>query len=179
MLDVLKRSGRSLFANALLGVLVLQNFWWSPTNAQSQEAYRDPIQLTHGPMLGNLTSSSVVVWGRTSDPGQFSVRYGKSQDRLDLISQSGETAIDHDNTGTVQLVELEPNTRYFYQVWVNSRPNGLPGSFRTLPSKEASANLEHNPKGLFNFRFPDWLVCESESAQWCGPSFNDLRASES
>lgn len=153
MLGVLVGSGRSFFTDVLLSVLVLHSFLWNPINAQSQEPYRDPIQLTHGPMLGNLTSSSVVVWGRTSDPGQFSVRYGRSQDRLDLISRSGETAIDHDNTGTVQLVDLEPNTRYFYQVWVNSRPNGLPGSFRTLPSKEASANLEHNPKGLFNFRF--------------------------
>ncbi|MDA7608501.1 hypothetical protein N8589_02935, partial [Akkermansiaceae bacterium] len=35
------------------------------------QAYRDPIRLTHGPMLGKPTSSSVAVWGRTSEPGEF------------------------------------------------------------------------------------------------------------
>ena len=122
-------------------------------DVQAQQLHRDPIQLTHGPMLGQPTASSVVVWGRTSDPGSFSVRYGKSHDRLDQISEIGETAIDHDNTGIVKLVDLQPDTRYYYQIWVNSRPHGLPGSFRTLPSKEASTNVEHNPNGLFNFRF--------------------------
>ena len=36
---------------------------------------------------------------------------------------------------------------------MNGRPHGLPGSFRTLPNAEISRNEEHNPDGLFNFRF--------------------------
>jgi phosphodiesterase/alkaline phosphatase D-like protein len=37
--------------------------------ANAQTSGRDPISLTHGPMLGQPTATSMVVWGRTSDPG--------------------------------------------------------------------------------------------------------------
>ncbi|MCC6508197.1 MAG: metallophosphoesterase family protein [Pirellulaceae bacterium] len=119
----------------------------------AQAPGRDPISLTHGPMLSQPTSTSMVVWGRTSDPGEFTVRYGQHPERLDQVSSAGVTAIDHDNTGTVKLGDLTPDTRYYYQIAVDGRPHGLPGSFRTLPSQELSRNNEHNPKGLFNFRF--------------------------
>ncbi|MCA9179172.1 MAG: metallophosphoesterase family protein [Planctomycetales bacterium] len=115
-------------------------------------AERDPIRLTHGPMLGQLTAHSVVVWGRTSDPGEFTVRYGVSPDTLSSESKPATTQLGHDNTGVAKLEDLASDTRYHYQIWVNGRPHGLPGSFRTLPSGEETAN-EHNPDGLFNFRF--------------------------
>lgn len=114
---------------------------------------RDPIRLTHGPMLGNPTSHSMSVWGRTSDAGEFRVHYGTDAARLDQVSEPAETKIDHDNTGVAKLVGLKSDTRYHYQVWVNERPHGLPGSFRTLPAANDTRNAEHNPQGLFNFRF--------------------------
>ncbi len=129
---------------AMVGSLLLAGF---------AIAQQDPIRLTHGPMLGQLTSDSVVVWGRTSQSGTFTVRYGTAGDRLDQESALATTAIGHDNTGVVRLTGLLPDTRYHYQVWVNQRPHGLPGSFRTLPSVEGSRHPEHNPRGLFNFRF--------------------------
>ena len=114
---------------------------------------RDPIRLTHGPMLGHPTANSVRVWARTSDAGPFLVRYGTSSDRLDQSSQSITTRLEDDNTGVVTLKGLKPDTRYHYRVSVNDRPHGVPASFRTLPSSDESRNAEHNPKGLFNFRF--------------------------
>lgn len=116
-------------------------------------AERDPIRLTHGPMLGKPTAHTMVVWGRTSDPGEFVVRYGEDPRKLDQTSPAAKTSIDHDNTGHVQLQGLKSDTRYHYQVWVNDRPHGLPGSFRTLPSANDTRHPELNPKGLFNFRF--------------------------
>jgi phosphodiesterase/alkaline phosphatase D-like protein len=116
-------------------------------------AQRDPIRLTHGPMLGKATAHSVAVWGRTSEPGEFLVHYGTAENRLDQISKPIVTTIDHDNTGVVQLADLKSDTRYYYEIWVNGRPQGLPGNFRTLPSSEDTRNEPHNPKGLFNFRF--------------------------
>ncbi len=113
----------------------------------------DPIRLTHGPMLGQQTDHSMAVWARTSMPGEFFVRYGTEENSLTQESEPGITSIQGDNTGVAKLENLEPDTRYHYQVWVNGRPHGLPGSFRTLPNAEGSKNAEHNPKGLFNFRF--------------------------
>ena len=116
-------------------------------------AERDPIRLTHGPMLGQQTAHSIVVWGRTSDPGEFEVHYGTAADTLDSISPSVTTKIEDDNTGIARLSNLKSDTRYHYQIWVNERPHGLPGTFRTLPDPSDTRNAEHNPQGLFNFRF--------------------------
>ena len=116
-------------------------------------AARDPIRLTHGPMLGHPTSSSVRVWARTSDPGEFQVLYGTEETKLELISKSADTKIENDNTGYATLENLSPDQRYHYQIQVNGRPHGLPGSFLTLPSAEQTRNKEYNPEGLFNFRF--------------------------
>lgn len=116
-------------------------------------AQRDPIRLTHGPMLGRPTAHSVLVWGRTSDPGEFTVHYGTDAERLDQISRPAVTTIEHDCTGVATLSDLKPDARYHYQLWVNGRPHGLPGRFRTLPSADVVRNAAHNPRGLFNFRF--------------------------
>ena len=113
----------------------------------------DPIRLTHGPMLGHVTDNSVRVWCRTSKPGSFKVHLGLATDSLIARQQEGQTRIEDDNTGAIEVSGLQPDTKYHYQVWVNERPHGLPGSFRTLPSKEDSRNEKYNPKGLFNFRF--------------------------
>jgi alkaline phosphatase D len=116
-------------------------------------AERDPIWLTHGPMLGHVTANSVRVWGRTSDPGEFLVKFGTSPEALTESSAPATTTLEHDNTGFLTLANLNPDTRYHYQFWVNGRPHGLPGSFRTLPDSKLTSNAEHNPRGLFNFRF--------------------------
>ncbi len=121
--------------------------------AAAANAQRDPIRLTHGPMLGRPTAHSMHVWARTSDAGEFRVKFGTQADELKLTSAPATTTADHDNTGVAKLNALKPDTRYHYQVWVNDRPHGLPGSFMTLPDAESSKNEAHNPKGLFNFRF--------------------------
>src|SRR5205814_7389156 len=84
---------RGQFLVAVIVILAMA----SPAAAQ-----RDPLRLTHGPMLGNPTAHSMAVWGRTSDPGQFTVRYGTQAGRLDQISPPAVTTIDHDNTGVAQ-----------------------------------------------------------------------------
>lgn len=117
------------------------------------QADRDPIFLTHGPMLGQPGATTMKVWARTSDPGRFQVHYGQDPDTMEEGTADAITSLAHDNTGVALLEKLLPDTRYHYQVWVNGRPHGLPGSFRTLPSAETTRNEAYNPRGLFNFRF--------------------------
>ncbi|HBE96178.1 MAG TPA: alkaline phosphatase, partial [Verrucomicrobiales bacterium] len=119
----------------------------------SAQDHRDPIRLTHGPMLGKPTTDSVLVWGRTSEEGEFVVKYGLAENALNQTSQPATTKIGHDLTGFTQLSGLKGDTRYHYQIFVEGNPHGLPGSFLTLPSKKDSIHPEHNPEGLFNFRF--------------------------
>jgi alkaline phosphatase D len=148
--------------------------------ASPAAAQRDPIRLTHGPMLGKPTAHSVAVWGRTSDPGEFIVKYGGDANHLEQASRPATTSIDHDNTGVAQLTDLKSDTRYHYEIWVNGRPHGLPGSFRTLPSAEGTRNEPHNPKGLFNFRFEIGSCANQNPASGLGhrsPTYENLNRS--
>lgn len=113
----------------------------------------DPIFLTHGPMLGLPGADSIRIWGRTSKPGPFHVHYGLSESAMDQVSREVITELGNDNTGWIELTDLHPSSTYHYQIQVNGRPHGQPGSFTTLPTPESSRNPEFNPKGLFNFRF--------------------------
>ncbi len=114
---------------------------------------QDEVRITHGPTLGRVTSNSIGVWVRTSQPAAFRVRYGTSTDDLHLISPEAKTTIDHDNSGWVELNTLQPRTRYHYKLVVNNKTTDAGGSFRTLPDAEAFVDEKFNPKGLFNFRF--------------------------
>ena len=133
--------------------MLLRLFLFCTLTLSGFAQHRDSIRLTHGPMLGKPTAHSVSVWGRTSDPGDFVVKYGTTADALTQTSPVTTTSIAHDNTGVAELIDLKADTRYHYQIFVLGNPHGLPGSFLTLPSVKGSINAEHNPKGLFNFRF--------------------------
>ncbi|MGC6564008.1 MAG: alkaline phosphatase, partial [Akkermansiaceae bacterium] len=63
---------------------------------------RDPIRLTQGPMLGHVTDSSVRVWARTSDPGEFTVKFGKVEGQP-TGEVAGKTVISSDNTGALTV----------------------------------------------------------------------------
>ncbi len=65
--------------------------------------------ITHGPILGRLGSTEIGVWARTARSGEFRVRYGPSPDALTQTSLPAITAIERDNTGWVQIRDLQPD----------------------------------------------------------------------
>ena len=111
------------------------------------------VRITHGPILGRLGPHQIGIWVRTSHPGTFQVRYGLKPEKLDNLSPSATTRLEHDNTGWLLIQGLQSNTKYYYQV-VASAPDAVPrASFRTLPDPDDFRHPELNPRGLFNFRF--------------------------
>ena len=129
-----------------------------------------PSDFTHGPILGRLSSDGVGVWARTARPSEFLVRYGAVRDQLTSTSDTVETTVDHDNTAWVHLTGLKSNTKYFYELaMADSGTAGQGGSFHTLPSSGDVANPEHNPKGLFNFRFE--FACGNNQRTGGGSNF--------
>ena len=115
-------------------------------------------EISHGPMLGNVTARSVRVWARTDRPGEFRVRYSEKSDwRGARVSAAVATAAIRDNTGWTELTDLKPDTLYHYAVVAGGgdaplRP-GHTGTFRTLPDAEAFRDPRLNPQGRFNFSF--------------------------
>ncbi len=122
-------------------------------------------RITHGPMLGRPTPTSVAVWIRSERPGPFVVHYGTDPDSLTERNTSGVTRIEHDNTGSVVLEGLKFDTRYHYRAVVGSDTDaGLGGSFRTLPGREDTVHPTTNPRGLFNFTF-EFGCCNHQVAR--------------
>src|SRR5690606_37110008 len=63
-------------------------------------------EISHGPILGRLSSDGVGVWVRTTRPGEFRVRYGAEPTDLKLVSGSARTRLEEDNTGWVHITGL-------------------------------------------------------------------------
>jgi phosphodiesterase/alkaline phosphatase D-like protein len=126
-------------------------------------------RITHGPILGRLSHDGVGVWVRTSEPAEFRVTYQRVGGE-EKGAARGQTHREHDNTGWVQLQGLSPNTEYTYAAVVEGAIQGPePGRFRTLPVADGFRNAEHNPKGLFNFRFEYACGNNQDPAQSAGP----------
>lgn len=117
--------------------------------AFAQDAEPTAVRVTHGPILGRPTASSMTIWVRTSSAGPVTIFYGEDEDALDRVAPELTTSLEHDNTGFVTIEGLEPNTRYHYRV----SDHQLGGSFVTMPDPGQFRNPETNPKGLFNFSF--------------------------
>ena len=117
--------------------------------------------LTHGPVLGAPTSTSVRIWIRTRQSMPFRVVYDTVLP-LDTNSPGadGHTRPEDDNTGVVELTKLKAGTRYYYGVALEGHLVDIRldfqdrwPSFVTLPDESTCLDKMNNPKGLFNVCF--------------------------
>ena len=123
--------------------------------SQPSDGTTEGLRITHGPILGRLGADQIGIWARTSVPGEFQVRYGTSPDELDMLSESVQTSYEHDNANWLLIEDLQSNTKYHYELLLpgEANGNGPGGSFHTLPTAADTRDVDHNPDGLFNFRF--------------------------
>lgn len=135
---------RNLFLPCLLTAVLC-----CPFSATAANHKQEPVEVTHGPILGKPTSSSMSIWVRTREPAEVSVAYGKSVDQLNMHSKAAPTRLENDNTGVVTITGLEADTRYYYKVAGQQTVS----SFRTLKSANLYRNSQYNPSGKFNFSF--------------------------
>ena len=122
----------------------------------SEDSYID-LKVTHGPILGRPSSTTMSIWVRTNVPGEVSVRYGTEKLKQLMVSELVESQLENDNTAIITLTNLYPDTLYYYTV-----DKGLAGSFKTLPDSNDYVDPEHNPKGLFNFQF-EYTSCINQN----------------
>ena len=146
--------------------------WLTGCVSVAQGQGEGPNYITHGPILGRLSSSGIGIWARTARSGSFAVRYGTSRDRLERTSDPATTRLEHDNTGWVHITGLRPDARYHYEVIIPGAPGSSlrRGSFRTLPDPKSGTDPVLNPRGLFNFSFEFGCGNNQNPAHSIGPT---------
>ncbi len=98
------------------------------------------LGITHGPILGGVTESSVKIWIRSQEAMPFDILISEQLPFDSAIRYSGETQSKHDFTGWIEINQLQPNTRYYYAVQlrgeivdIRASVNQPWPSFQTLP----------------------------------------------
>jgi alkaline phosphatase D len=101
-------------------------------------------ELLHGPMLGAVTHRSARFWVRTLNEVPFKVQLSSSRKMTaPVYFATGKTSADEDFTGVLEVGGLEPNTRYYYELFLDGRVATLDGrpSFRTYPRPGAKSKF--------------------------------------
>lgn len=124
-------------------------------------------RLLHGPMLGKVTSNSAAIWIRTARPSNVEIRVmrGKKQEvygdrytrELDSRIQveeytppspdwernyTGRSSLVDDRTVIVEITNLEADTDYRYEVYVDGSKYFNTGSFSTFPETGDALKLK-------------------------------------
>ena len=90
--------------------------------------------LTHGPLLGNVTPDSAVVWARTSDVAAVAAESSLSGNFTDGVMGSPIlTAKAADFTAQLALTNLPTATTVSYRVWLDGAVMTPVKRFRAAP----------------------------------------------
>jgi len=109
--------------SSIILCVILSVVGWSQTPAGA-------IKVIAGPIAQNVSDSQATIWWQTSQPSATVVKYGLAPDRLTDTAQQPWG----DESHSVQLEDLKPNTTYFFEML---RPSGEvlgTGRFQTQPS---------------------------------------------
>ncbi|MBP85894.1 MAG: hypothetical protein CMJ64_04120 [Planctomycetaceae bacterium] len=70
--------------------------------------------ITHGPFVGHITSTSVMVWARCSKPGKYHL--SARSDGGGEVQTEAQSSAEHDGCVVWRLESLRPATRYQYTI---------------------------------------------------------------
>lgn len=95
-----------------LFAVVLALAAWSVAQAPGSNPHAGQITVVAGPIPQNVTDNAATIWWETSAPAETIVKYGTDQNNLAQTAQQPYGQQSH----SVQLSNLQPNTTYFFQV---------------------------------------------------------------
>jgi phosphodiesterase/alkaline phosphatase D-like protein len=98
--------------------------------------------LTHGPIIGAVSSDSARVFLRTDSPTRFSVELSTNNFASVSHSFTGATQASEDNAVILTLKGLQPQTRYALRVKINDKPQKAINQFETFPEVGKPAYLK-------------------------------------
>ena len=119
------------------------------------------LDLTHGPLVGATTDSSVNIWLRANGAGKVEIRLSTATDPLsDPKAKKAKARLDgqQDFTAVLCFTDLQPDTIHHYSVLLDGEaalPKKFDGqtAFRTFPKAVEEA-------GSFSFAFGSCFIPE-------------------
>ena len=96
--------------------------------------------ITHGPVIGAVTSSSCKIYLRTKEPARYVYVRCRPHNSGEVKMSSGETTTQKDNSTIISLINLRPDTKYMFSIEVNGKYDMVSGSFRTFPAEGAKGD---------------------------------------
>ena len=98
--------------------------------------------LLHGPMLSNVESSKAEFWLRTYKEQPVSVVAQEVGQEDTIKSSTFQTKSSNDYTATIDVTNLEPNTKYKYYILLNGEKFDKRWNFVTYPKKESPTKIK-------------------------------------
>lgn len=89
--------------------------------------------IVRGPVLGGVTENSARIYFRTDSAANLQIDLATDTLFTAPVTYSNSTSAVSFMTAITDLNGLQPDTRYYYRVWVNGVMDTLRGTFRTFP----------------------------------------------
>ncbi len=96
-----------------------------------QRLARHPVRLVHGPMLGDVTSTSARFWVRVLRPTTVGVSVYLADGNQRIAQATARATSESDYTAVVHVTGLSPATRYTYRLTVGKETLPATHTFRT------------------------------------------------
>ncbi|MCF8276886.1 MAG: alkaline phosphatase D family protein [Flavobacteriales bacterium] len=148
--------------------------------------------ITHGPVIGAVTDSSVRVFIRTKIADSvISLHLSPDTSYRSTQIYLGRTEAKIDSSVILNLDRLTPDTKYYYRIFVGQHLDTINGSFTTYPQQgqkgiytfvtgscQETENMKvfdviplHNPYFMMHtgdYTYPDYQIAPDYSATWEG-----------
>lgn len=123
--------------------------------------------ITQGPILGAVSASSAIVWGRADRAAALAAEW-KPQGAPwpGTVTAAMALAPDTDLTGAVTITGLQPSTAYAYRLRLDGNPiAGTEGSLRTLPASGPGRRVTFGFGADTTFGFDPYSILDHVGAR--------------
>ncbi len=118
-----------------IAILLTSLAFAAPQPVLQNESGVHPVSLTHGPMLGDMSDSSVNIWVRADRPCEYEVIASPENGGNVIKSETVQLKKSNNFSGSAHLTNLSPQTHYQYDIFLNREKINSPiqQKFRTFP----------------------------------------------
>jgi len=101
------------------------------------------VSVTHGPIIGGATSTSVRVFVRTDTVATVEIQFSTDNNFSSIAKTvSGQTLAARDSSNLFTASGLLPDTKYYVRVMLGGNESGSRASFKTFPAEGAEGHYK-------------------------------------